>query len=173
MKKISISGKPWWVIGIPVIVCAAAFLLMLIAGLIGNDIFFAVTMIFMGISFVFLIIGELNATMTETEVSFGEGSIIKCEWSFYKWEIDMEQVKSVYYTISSHADRYKKWHTIDIVFEFGDESVKALKDEIESEDMGKFVTGKAKEVELMKLYEYISSAYPEKAVGFKESAELN
>ena len=167
MKKISISGKPWWVIGIPIIVFAAAFLLMLIAGVIGNDIFFTVTMIFMGISIVFLIIGELIATMTETEVSFGEGSIIKCEWSFYKWEIDMEQVKSVYYTISSHADRYKKWHTIDIVFEFGDESVKALKDEIEIEDMGKFVTGKAEEVEIMKLYDYISSAYPEKAVNIR------
>jgi hypothetical protein len=126
-------------------------------------------MIFMGISFVFFLMFALNATMTETEVSFGEGSIIKCEWLFYKWEIDMEQVKSVYYTISSHADRYKKWHTIDIVFEFVDESIKALKDEIESEDMGKFVTGKAKEVELMKLYEYISSAYPEKAVGFQET----
>lgn len=169
MKKIGISGKPWWVIGIPVIACAAALLLMLIAGLIGNDIFFAVVMILLGISLVFFLIFALNATLTETEVSFGEGSIIKCEWLFYKWEIDMEQVKSVYYTISSHADRYKKWHTIDIVFEFGDESIKALKDEIESEDMGKFVTGKAEEVELMKLYEYISSAYPEKAAGFQET----
>ncbi len=172
MKKIGISGKPWWVVGIPAIAIAASLLLMLIAGLIGNDIFFTVVMILLGISFVFFLICNLIASLTETEVSFGDGSIIKCEWSFYKWEIDMEQVKSVYYTISSHKDRYKKWHTIDIVFEFGDESVKALKDEIESEDMGKFVTGKAEEVELMKLYDYISSAYPEKATGFKESAEL-
>ena len=56
MKKIGISGKPWWVIGIPVIACAAALLLMLIAGLIGNDIFFAVVMILLGISLVFFLI---------------------------------------------------------------------------------------------------------------------
>ena len=110
--------------------------------------------------------------MTETEVSFGEGSIIKCEWSFYKWEIDVAQVKNVYYTVSSHQDRYRKWHTIDIVFEFGDESVKALKDEIESEDMGKFITGKAEDVEIMKLYEYIKE-FSAKIYMFSENQKIS
>ena len=29
----------------------------------------------------------------------------------------MEQVKSAYYTVSSHYARYSKWYTLDVVFE--------------------------------------------------------
>ena len=171
MKKIIIWHKPWFATVIPTAIAVLGMLILFMGFGNGEAIIACVAFWFIAIfiAVVFLLIAD----SVKTEVSYGEGDKIYCKWLFYKWEFDMEQVKSVYYTISSHADRYKKWHTIDIVFEFGDESVKALKDEIEIEDMGKFVTGKAEEVELMKLYDYISSAYPEKAVGFKESAELN
>ena len=171
MKKIIIWHKPWFATVIPTAIAVLGMLILFMG--FGNAEAIIACVAFWFIAIFIAVVFLLIADSVKTEVSYGEGDKIYCKWLFYKWEIDMEQVKSVYYTISSHADRYKKWHTIDIVFEFGDESVKALKDEIESEDMGKFVTGKAEEVELMKLYEYISSAYPEKAVGFKESAELN
>ena len=170
MKKIIIWHKPWFATVIPTAIAVLGMLILFMGFGNGEAIIACVAFWFIAIfiAVVFLLIAD----SVKTEVSYGEGDKIYCKWLFYKWEFDMEQVKSVYYTISSHADRYKKWHTIDIVFEFGDESVKALKDEIEIEDMGKFVTGKAEDVEIMQLYEYISSAYPEKATGFKESAEL-
>ena len=171
MKKIIIWHKPWFATVIPTAIVVLGMLILFMG--FGNGEAIIVCVAFWFISIFITVVFLLIADSVKTEVSYGEGDKIYCKWLFYKWEFDMEQVKSVYYTISSHADRYKKWHTIDIVFEFGDESVKALKDEIESEDMGKFITGKAEEVEIMKLYEYISSAYPEKTVGFKESAELN
>ena len=171
MKKIIIWHKPWFATVIPTAIVVLGMLILFMG--FGNGEAIIVCVAFWFISIFIAVVFLLIEDSVKTEVSYGEGDKIYCKWLFYKWEFDMEQVKSVYYTISSHADRYKKWHTIDIVFEFGDASVKALKDEIEIEDMGKFVTGKAEEVEIMKLYEYISSAYPEKTVGFKESAELN
>ena len=171
MKKIIIWHKPWFATVIPTAIVVLGMLILFMG--FGNGEAIIVCVAFWFISIFIAVVFLLIADSVKTEVSYGEGDKIYCKWLFYKWEFDMEQVKSAYYTVSSHADRYKKWHTIDIVFEFGDESVKALKDEIESEDMGKFITGKAEEVEIMKLYEYISSAYPEKTVGFKESAELN
>ena len=172
MKKIIIWHKPWFATVIPTAI-AVLGILILFMGIFGNGEAIIVCVAFWFISIFIAVVFLLIADSVKTEVSYGEGDKIYCKWLFYKWEFDMEQVKSAYYTVSSHYARYSKWYTLDVVFEDKDENVLGhLCHKIESDAIGKIIAGKAEEVELMKLYDYISSAYPEKAVGFKESVEM-
>ena len=170
MKTINIRHKPWWgqwlVLTIFLIMLSSsAFSITCLQG----DAMIIVSCIILAVSFSFVIIGSFIVKESETEVNFGEGSVINCQWMFYKWSIDMEQVKSVNYTVTAHRSKYTKWHTLDLIFVYKSEKVKSLTAKIDDDEINKCIMENTEELPIMRIYEFIQFAYPEKAEGYKEN----
>ena len=109
----------------------------------------------------------------ETAVEYGEGSIIKCRWAFIEWEIDLEKVRTVVYTVEPYYSRVGTVHTLNVEFAYAEkygEERTCLKTNLDANQIGGFMQGKRDNVPLMQLYRYVEERYPEKAKGFEKSA---
>lgn len=112
-----------------------------------------------------------------TEVEYGEGSIIKCRCAFYKWNIDLEDIDTFVYTISEYISRYgSNNYTMDIRFNHskkGAEDYYKLSSVLVGKELEKMMRNDADKLEIMKIYKYAESLYPEKAKGYTKKDGAN
>lgn len=111
-----------------------------------------------------------------TEVEYGEGNVIKCRCAFYKWKIELEDIDSFVYTISEHLTRGGPRYTIDIRFNHSKKGVEdyyKLSSLLLGKELEKMMRNDADKLEIMKIYKYAESLYPDKAKGFTKREGAN
>lgn len=163
----------------PAIAVAISCVLSIIAICFGVALFVNYTQNSRGAAAIFgLAVGTVIAVILyciesiATVVEYGENKIIKCQWAFYKWQIDLEQAVSFCYYVESHrGGRGPTWYTLNVQFDCngisGGKSY-ILKTKIRGDELKKCLKGKTKEIELMQIYKYAERLYPEKADGMSE-----
>lgn len=166
MKKIKISYVPYKVYILPVLIwvtiagVGAAFYGepgVYVTGLIG-------------------IIAFLYFCTRRTVVEYGDGNIIRCRCSYYKWKIDLEKIDTFVYTISEHITRGGPRYSMDIRFNHDQKGVEdyyKLSTILLGKELDKMIRNSSDKLDLMQLYKYAESLYPEKAKGYTKEAGIN
>ena len=104
----------------------------------------------------------------KTRVKFGNGSIVKCQWFFLFWKIDLNKVNAVTYTLKSNRTRGGGTHyTLHMIFYVDANNFKVLKEEPKPHIAEECIRHRFNQVELMKLYRYIEKNYPDLAKGYE------
>lgn len=110
-----------------------------------------------------------------TIVEFGNGSIIKCRYFFYKWDIDLEKIDRFSYSIESHLARGGPRYTFDIKFYYSENDVEdyyKLNTSIGREEILKCMEGGVHKLNILQIYRYAENLCPEKAGGYVESSSI-
>ena len=114
--------------------------------------------------FVFLIL----AGTVRTTVKFGEGSIIKCQWLFLFWKIDLDKFNAVTYKLVSNRTRGGgTYYSLQMMFYVDADHFKCLSEGLEQHIAEACIRRNFDRTELIKLYRYIEQNYPDKAKGFE------
>ena len=111
------------------------------------------------------IAGLISMFVSRTVVEFGEGSIIKCRWMFFRWNIDLDKVDSVMYKLQSHNGKGGVSYSFDLLFYANTKQAKKLAETLDYRTAEHCIQQRYEEVELMKLYRYIENNYYDKAKG--------
>lgn len=166
MKKVKISYTP------PVMYVMIA--LICIAIIFGTAAFLNELCLY--VSMLVGIVAFLYVHKHGTTVEFGDGKIIRCRCIFYRWKIDLENIDSFSYTVSEHLTRGGIRHSMGITFYH---SMKGIKDcykltsWIMENEMKKLLRNDADKLEIMQIYKYAESLYPDKAEGYTEKDKIN
>ena len=114
------------------------------------------------------IAGLIAMFVSRTVVEFGEGSIIKCRWMFFRWNIDLDKVDSVMYKLQSHRTKGGVSYSFDLLF-YGcyanPKKAKKIGETLDYRTAEHCIQNRYEEVEIMKLYRYIENNYYDKAKG--------
>ena len=111
------------------------------------------------------IAGLIAMFVSRTVVEFGEGSIIKCRWMFFRWNIDLDKVDSVMYKLQSHRTKGGVSYSFDLLFYANTKQAKKLAETLDHRTAEHCIQQRYEEVELMELYRYIENNYYDKAKG--------
>ena len=104
----------------------------------------------------------------KTTVRFGEGSIIKCQWLFLFWKIDLDKFNAVTYKLVSNRTRGGgTYYSLQMMFYVDAEHFKCLSEGLEQHIAEACIRRNFDRTELIKLYRYIEQNYPDKAKGFE------
>ena len=167
MKKTRVTYTPPIVIGIAL---AAAVLVILAGTTLLGEMGFAIG------AFIGLVL-FLYSICCKTYVEYGEGSKIKCRCAFYRWEIDLESVDSFEYTVNEIVGRYgSRGYSMDIRFNHSQKGVGdyyKLSSMMVDKEMEKMMRNDADKLEIMKIYKYAESLYPDKAKGYTKKDGIN
>ena len=127
-----------------------------------SDLIYALILIVL--FFVLLILGGI----AKTTVRFGEGSIIKCQWLFLFWRIDLDKYNTVTYKLVSNRTRGGGTHySLQMMFYVDAEHFKCLTESLEQDIAEACIQRNFNRTELIKLYRYIEQNYPDKAKGYE------
>ena len=108
-----------------------------------------------------------------TIVEFGKGTVIRCRYVFYMWKIDLEKIDRFSYSIDEYATRGGQRNTFTLRFYYsinGCEDDYVLRKMIDKSDIKRLMSGDAAKLELMEIYRYAESVFPEKAKGYVEDS---
>ena len=109
-------------------------------------------------------------------VEYGDGKIIRCRSFFYKWKIDLERIDTFSYTVRKYRARGGIRHMMVIMF---DHSMRGINDcykltsFIGEKEMKKLVCNEADKLDIMQIYKFAESLYPDKARGYTEKEDIN
>lgn len=108
------------------------------------------------------------AGLAKTTVRFGKGGIIKCQWLFMFWKIDLDKYNAVTYKLVSNRTRGGGTHySLHMMFYDDAEHFKCLKESLEQHIAEACIRRNFDRTELIKLYRYIEQNYPDKAKGYE------
>ena len=106
--------------------------------------------------------------LVKATVKFGEGSIVKCRWFFLSWSIDLDNINAVTYTLKSHRTRGGGTrYSLHMLFYVDADHFKVLKEPLDQHIAEECIRHRFDQTELMKLYRYIETTYPDKAKGYE------
>lgn len=94
---------------------------------------------------------------------------VRWKWLWLAYTVDLNEMGSVYYTITSRRSRYGSTRLFEIRFNIGDSELK-LNDILAAEDIENCINGKAEDIQLMQLYKFIENICPEKSKGFVKTS---
>ncbi|SHM89362.1 hypothetical protein [Ruminococcus flavefaciens] len=106
-----------------------------------------------------------------TIVEFGKGTVIRCRYAFYMWKIDLKKIDRFSYSIDELIARGgpRSVFTLRFYYKVDDYDEKyVFRKIIDKNDIINFMSGNMEQIELMEIYRYAESVYPEKAEGYVE-----
>jgi len=106
-----------------------------------------------------------------TIVEFGKGTIIRCRCTLCMWKIDLKKIDSFSYSIDEMISRGGPRSVFTLRFYYnidGCDDNYVFRKIIDKNDIKNFMSGDMESIELMKIYRYAESVYPEKAKGYVE-----
>ena len=166
MKKIKVSYTPTIVYIISAIIWAAVML--------------AVSAFLDELGFYIGVLAGIAALLfvyyQGTVVEYGEGKIIKCRSFFYKWKIDLERIDTFSYTVRKYHARGGIRHMMVIMFYH---SIRGINDcykltsFIGENEMKKLMYNNADKLDIIQIYKFAESLYPDKARGYTEKEDNN
>ncbi|WP_455529842.1 hypothetical protein [Ruminococcus sp.] len=166
MKKIKVSYTPTIVYIISAIIWVAV--MFVISGYLNE------------LGFYICVLAGLAALLfvycQGTVVEYGEGKIIRCRSFFYKWKIDLERIDTFSYTVRKYHARGGIRHMMVIMF---DHSMRGINDcykltsFIGENEMKKLMYNEADKLDIMQIYKFAESLYPDKARGYTEKEDIN
>lgn len=162
MKRLRIKYTPPVVQGVALII--------LIAAAIGAAQFVGEIALYIGILFAMMVYAAMYSFGSVVE--FGKEKVIKCKCLFFIWKIDLDKIDAFSYSIESHNAKGGPRFSFDVRFHFsrnGIDDYYVLKKNIYHEDIIKFMNGELDRIDLMKIYRYAQSVYPEKAKGYMQA----
>ena len=116
-------------------------------------------------------IGIICCSVVKTMLTFGEGSIIKCQWLFLFWKLDIQDFYAVTYKLGSCRTRGGgTCYIFHLLFYRGNTAsykTKDLRERLAPPIAEQCIRRCFDNVQLMKLYRYIEENYPEKAKGYE------
>ena len=108
------------------------------------------------------------AGFVKTTVRFGEGSIIKCQWLFLFWRINLDKYNAVTYKLVSNRTRGGgTYYSLQLMFYVDAEHFKCLSEGLEQHIAEDCIRRNFDRTKLIKLYRYIEQNYPDKAKGYE------
>ena len=108
------------------------------------------------------------AGFAKTTVRFGEGSIIKCQWLFLFWRINLDKYNAVTYKLVSNRTRGGgTYYSLQLMFYVDAEHFKCLSEGLEQHIAEDCIRRNFDRTKLIKLYRYIEQNYPDKARGYE------
>ncbi|MBP0971016.1 MAG: hypothetical protein J5753_03145, partial [Oscillospiraceae bacterium] len=108
------------------------------------------------------------AGLAKTTVRFGEGSIIKCQWLFLFWRINLDKYNAVTYKLVSNRTRGGgTYYSLQLMFYVDAEHFKCLSEGLEQHIAEDCIRRNFDRTKLIKLYRYIEQNYPDKARGYE------
>ena len=104
----------------------------------------------------------------KTTIKFGNGSIVKCQWLFLFWRIDLNNINAVTYTLKSNRTRGGGTnYSLHMFFYVDADNFKVLKEQLMPHIAEECIRRRFNQVELIKLYRYIEKHYPDIAKGYE------
>ena len=111
-----------------------------------------------------------------TVVEFGEGKTIRCRSLFYKWKIDLERIDTFCYTVRKYQGRGGVRHSMVIMFYHSMRGINdcyKLTSFIGENEMEKLMRNEAEKLDIMQIYKFAESLYPDKARGYSKTEDNN
>ncbi len=112
-----------------------------------------------------------------TVVEFGDGKIIRCRSLFYKWKIDLERIDTFSYTVRKYQRIGGVHHSMVIMFYHSmrgiNDCYKLASSFIRGNEMEKLMRSEADRLDIMQIYKFAESLYPDKARGYTEKEDIN
>ena len=111
-----------------------------------------------------------------TVVEFGDGEIIRCRSFIYKWKIDLVCIDTFSYTAGKYLARGDIRCSIVIMFYHNTKGINdcyKLKSSIGEKEIEKLMCNDADKLDIMQIYKFAESMYPEKAKGYTEKEDSN
>ncbi|WP_297961832.1 hypothetical protein [uncultured Ruminococcus sp.] len=171
MKTLRIKYVPPMIEAIAIFLAFGLFLVPL--GLAGSEKMadYAFPGILAGMTAGILLIEVVGST--KTLIKLGDDGVIRCIWVFYSWKIDLAKVESFSYHIQSYYSRLGTRNMLDLTFSYKDEEnadAHHFKSAIGKKEITELMAGRFEEFELMKIYRYAETLYPQKAEGYVEDS---
>ena len=174
MKKVKVRYMPSWLglgLGLTVV-----FLMMVLTFAIAAGVVHPVYMwlaVLSGVMIVTAIIAAIVIEYSDTEVEICEDRL-KCSLLGMHWEIGLNGLEKMTYTVKRHASQYTSWNTLDLIFRYGPEDgvynrMRTLSVKISTDDIALCMAGDADEVPVMQIYRCVAEMYPGVAGGYEKS----
>ena len=166
MKKVKVTYTPVIVYIISVIVWTAV--------MFGIATFLNEVFIYIGAlaGFIALLFIYYQGTVVE----YGDGKIIRCRSFFYKWKIDLERIDTFCYTVRKYQGRGGVRHSMVLMFYHSMRGINdcyKLTSFIGENEMEKLMRNEAEKLDIMQIYKFAESLYPDKARGYSKTEDNN
>lgn len=161
MKKIEVNHTPDFMHGFAI---AVSFLWILMTIVFAYTFEYAITLMLSIGLFLTVIALAFFIDCKKTIVEY-DTQTIRWKWLWLTYTVNLNDMESVHYTITSERTRYGYNRHFEIVFKVKDDELR-LNDRLETEDIENSINGTPDNIKLMQLYKFIESICPTNSKGF-------